>query len=119
MGFWSKLFGGGDEEVSEAVREARKRHGIQPESEAEKAARESRQRPENEMENYDAWEDIRNIRTSFFVGSWAGRKLHLIRSDDKLKQDLDKLQERRREEAEQKEAKRREKEAKKRGQGES
>jgi hypothetical protein len=101
MGFWSflkEIFSpsGGDETELQQYRD---RHGIKSE---ENIIEEKR--PDIAMsnkpgsENYDVWEDIRNLRMNFFFGSWVTRKFRPV-GEDKLKKQLDELEKKRQEEA--------------------
>lgn len=90
MGFFKKLLGMEDEEVSDEIRQARARHGIQvDETENLRSKKDS---ADDERGEYDAWEDLRNLRTNFFFGSWATRRYRrMTHHDDKLKQELEKV----------------------------
>lgn len=107
MGFWAKLFGREEEPVSDAVKAGRERHGIEVE-EPEKKGKKGWQAPQEEP--YDAWEEIRNIRSSFFMGTWARRKFKLIPDKEGLQADLEKAARKREEKERQKEEKRNAKE---------
>jgi hypothetical protein len=81
--FFKKIFNG-DEAVDEELRAARERHGIagdDSENKDDKLAR----------EEYDPWDEVRNARTQFYIGSWATKK-HRIIGEDKLKADLEALE---------------------------
>jgi hypothetical protein len=97
MGFWSfvkQVFGVGNREDIE-LRQFREKHGINV-NEKETGEQEIKNKPG--AENYDPWEDIRNIRMNFFFGSWATRKFRPI-GEDKLKKQLEELEKKRQEEA--------------------
>jgi hypothetical protein len=90
MGFFKKLLGMEEEEISEEIREARARHGIHVD-ETEDLKPKSNSRDDGRGE-YDAWDELRNLRTNFFFGSWATRRYRrLTHHDDKLKQELEKV----------------------------
>jgi hypothetical protein len=103
MGFFSfikKIFAGesADEEELDA---ARRRHGIVV-TEGEKAeANKSTTEAERFAEEYDVWEDLKNYRWNFFVGSWVAHKFHPV-GEEKVKRDLETLERKRREEEEKK-----------------
>ena len=101
MGFWAKLFGREEEPVSDAVKAGRERHGIEVDEMEEKV----RWQPP-EQEQYDPWEEMRNVRSSFFVGRWASRKIRFKPDDTGLKEKLDKAAADREEKKREKEEKR-------------
>ncbi len=99
MGFFTaikRIFTGesADEKVLD---EARARHGIV----VDKAEMDIQVSEEKKfVETYDPWEDIRNFRTTFFIGGWAARKIHPnVVGEDKVKKELEELQKKREEEA--------------------
>jgi hypothetical protein len=98
MSFWSglrKIFSlsGGDEAELKALRE---KHGIETKPK-EEIIREIKNEPGSE--DYDPWEEIRNMRTNFFFGSWMTRKFKFRPiGEEKLKRDLEKLAKKREEE---------------------
>ena len=97
MGFWSfmkKVFSSSGRDEAELWR-YREKHGINPD-EKEPEKREVNNEPG--METYDPWEDIRNMRMNFFLGSWATRKFRPI-GEEKLKKQLEELEKKRQEEA--------------------
>ena len=91
MGFFKRLLGLEEAGISDEIRAARARHGIEvedPEITEAKAHLEKDQ----EKEDYDPWDEVRNMRANFFFGSWATRRYRqVVRNDDKLKEDLDKV----------------------------
>jgi hypothetical protein len=95
MGLFSflKKVWSGDDEVDEEVRAARARHGIVVRE--DEKSRQELKKPE--MEDYDPWEDIRNIRSNFFIGGWAAKKFRII-GEDKVKKQLEELAKKREEE---------------------
>ena len=105
MGFWQTLFGKGKQPVSDEVKQARARLGIEIDEEEEK---EELQREldkkrksgwELDAEKYDPWEELRNVRTNFWIGGWAAKRLHWRPANDKLREELEEL-DRKREEKE-------------------
>ena len=94
MGFFKKLFGSSEDDDAE-LRAARARHGIDLEDDKKSEKEKS---PEDEP--YDVWEDLKEMRLSFWVGSWASRKIRKPRLDG-LKKELEELERKR--EAEEKE----------------
>ncbi len=92
--FWKKIFGSEADELTDAeLNAARARHGIKVETPEEQKKREK-----EEKEPYDPWEEVRNARSSFFMGSWAAKKFRII-GEDKVKADLEKLEKKKQEEA--------------------
>lgn len=95
--FLKKLFSGEDAEEKK-LDEARARHGIvldaKDKAEMDKAATEE----ERFAKEYDPWEDIKQMRSSFFIGGWAAKKFHVI-GEDKVKKELEELEKKRAEEA--------------------
>ncbi len=95
--FFRKLFGGEDAD-EKILNEARARHGIvltaQDKKEMDQAVTEDEQR----AADYNVWEDLRNFRSNFFLGSWATRKFHIV-GEDKVKKDLEALAKKREEKA--------------------
>jgi uncharacterized caspase-like protein len=90
--FWKKVFS--SEEDDAELKAARARHGIKVETPEEQKKREKA-----EEEAYDPWEVVRNVRTSFFFGSWASRKFRIV-GEDKVKAELEALEKKRKEEEE-------------------
>ena len=102
MGFFSfvkKIFSAEEDDEKE-LDIARARHGIQ--LDAKDKAEMHKYTPEDERTGteYDAWEDLKNLRSSFFIGSWASRKFRVI-GQDKVKKELEDLAKKRDEEAQQ------------------
>jgi hypothetical protein len=106
MGFWSSLkqiFSLSEEEDAELKR-LREKHGTSL-HEKESYLREDKNEPSSP--DYDPWEEIRNMRMNFFLGSWVTRKIKFRPvGEEKVKKQLAELQKKREEE-----------EAKKRGEG--
>jgi hypothetical protein len=100
MGFFSfmkKIFAGesADEEALDA---ARKRRGIVVTEKEKAAAKKGTTEAERFARDYNVWDDVKNLRWTFFVGGWAARKIHPV-GEEKVKRDLEKLEKKRREEA--------------------
>ena len=101
MGFWDKFFGRGSEPISDEIKQARERHGINPgEEEEQRPGAGARGRFEEEP--YDPWEELRNIRSNFWVGGWAARRLRWRPNTDKLREDLEEMEKEREEKQRQK-----------------
>ena len=103
MGFLSfikKLFAG--ESADEAALDAaRARHGINIDSKQKVEMNKPTTEAERFARDYDAWEDIRNYRSNFFLGRWATRKFRPV-GEDKVKKQLADLEKKREEERKQK-----------------
>ncbi len=89
--FWKHVIFGYEKDDPE-LKAAREKHGIEvgkgEEEEKEKA------------EEYDPWDEIRDMRTNFFFGSWATRKYkHRVIGEDKVKKQLAALEKKREEAA--------------------
>jgi hypothetical protein len=106
MGFWDKLFGGRKEPVSDEVKQARERLGIQVDEEEKKEEQrrelEKKRKTgwELDAKDYDPWDELRNVRTNFWIGGWAAKRLHWRPNTDKLREELEEVA-RKREEKEQ------------------
>jgi hypothetical protein len=103
MGFFlfvKKLFVIEDKEEEE-LDAARARHGIvldaKDKAEMDKAMSEE----ERFGRDYNAWEDLKHYRSTFFFGGWAAKKFHIV-GEDKVKRDLEALAKKRDEEAKKK-----------------
>jgi hypothetical protein len=93
LSFMKKVIAGESEDDAE-LNAARARHGIViDETDAVKPKTEQ----ERFTENYDVWEDIKNIRTTFFIGTWATKKFRIV-GEDKVKKQLEELEKKRQEE---------------------
>jgi hypothetical protein len=98
MSFWSALkkifsLSGKDEAELAALRE---KHGIDVKSK-EEILQEIKNDPRSS--DYDPWEEVRNIRTYFYLGSWVTRKFKFRPvGEEKLKRDLERLAKKREEE---------------------
>ena len=95
--FFKKVFSGEDEKEEQALDEARARHGIQVDKVAMNKATSAEERFAAE---YDVWDDIKNIRSSFFFGTWASKKFHIV-GEDKVKKQLEDLEKKRQAEEQQ------------------
>jgi hypothetical protein len=96
MSFLKKIFSGADADDPE-LKAARARHGINPDE------KDSKEADAKKPVSYDPWEDIRNMRTSFWFGSWAARKIKPgIVGEEKVKKQLAELEKKREEERKQK-----------------
>ena len=97
MGFWSsikKIFSLKGEDEAELERR-REKHGIKT-APREAVLKEIKNEPGSK--DYDVWEDIRNYRSTFFLGSWATRKFKFRPiGEEKLKRDLEELEKEREE----------------------
>lgn len=106
MGFFSflkKIFAGEDAEEKK-LDEARARHGIVLDAK-DKAEMDKMETEEQRFaREYDPWEDIRQMRSSFFIGGWAAKKFHVV-GEDKVKKQLEELEKKRAEEARKREEK--------------
>ena len=90
MSFFKKLLGLEEEEISDEIRAARARHGIQVDETEHLKSRNTEM--SEDQEDYDAWDELKNIRTNFFLGSWGSRRYRrATRSDDKLREELEKV----------------------------
>jgi hypothetical protein len=106
MGFWSslkKIFSLSGEDEAELAK-LREKHGINTAPE-EATIKEIKNEPN--AKDYDVWEDLRNYRSTFWMGSWATKQFKFRPvGEEKVKQQLEALARKREEE-----------EARKRGEG--
>jgi hypothetical protein len=93
LSFMKKVISVEDEDDAE-LNAARARHGINPDKMDEKEPKSGQKRF---TEEYDVWEEIRNIRTNFFIGNWATKKFRVV-GEDKVKKQLEDLEKKREEE---------------------
>jgi len=100
LSFFKKVFTGDIEDDAE-LQMARARHGIKLDDVIEEDDEKQKVKKESSTEEYDAWEEIRNMRANFWFGTWTRRKLGII-GEDKLKKDLEKLEKKREEQRRQK-----------------
>ena len=111
LSFLKNVFGGEDTDEKE-LDEARARHGIQLTAKDKLEMDQGVSEEERFAEKYDVWEDLKHYRTTFFLGNWAAKKIHVI-GEDKVKQQLEDLERKKQQEAEKKAAKEAEKALKK------
>jgi hypothetical protein len=90
--FWKKMFS--SEEDDAELKAARARHGIKVETPEEQKKREKA-----EEEPWDPWEVVRDVRSSFFFGTWATKKFRII-GEEKVKKELEELEKKRQAEEE-------------------
>ena len=95
--FIKKVFGGEDEDEKE-LDAARARHGITVDK---KEMDKTRTEEEIFAENYDVWDDLKNYRSNFFMGSWVNKKFRPI-GEEKVKKQLEALEKKRQAEEERK-----------------
>ncbi len=92
--FWKHVIFGYDKDDPELIA-ARKKYGIETgvdDTEEKK-----------ERQEYDPWDEIRNMRANFFLGSWlTGKYKHRVIGEDKVKKQLEELEKKRQEKAERK-----------------
>jgi hypothetical protein len=91
--FFRKVFYGESDE-DPGLRAARARHNIvvDEDKKGDTPARDEAREP------YDPWEEVENVRRSFFLGSWASRKVGWRPDHDRLKEELAALEKKREEE---------------------
>lgn len=87
--FFKKIFSSDDAEEEE-LDKARARHGIVLDARDKVDMDKATSDEERMAREYDAWEDLKNIRSSFFLGNWASRKFHVV-GEDKVKKQLEEL----------------------------
>jgi hypothetical protein len=90
--FFKKIVSTDDDFDDAELSAARAKHGIVVNEAADKKEAEKEER-----ESYDPWEEVRNARMSFFMGSWATKKFHVV-GEDKVKAELEALDKKREEE---------------------
>ncbi len=97
MGFWNTMFGKNKKPVSDEIKAARERLGIKVDEEEEKVAqpgepdKKRRAVRDFDAKNYDPWEDLKDVRTSFWIGGWAAKRLHWRPNTDKLRDELEEV----------------------------
>ena len=103
MGFFSfiKNIFTGEHTDEEVLNAARARHGVHIDEKDKIEADKPTTEAERFADNYDAWEELKNYRMTFFFGSWITRKFRPI-GEDKVKKQLEDLEKKRRLEAERK-----------------
>jgi hypothetical protein len=101
LSFFKKVFGGEDEDETE-LDAARARHGIVVDK---KEIDKRRTEEEIFAENYDVWDDLKNYRSTFFMGSWVNKKIFHPIGEEKVKKQLEDLEKKRQEKEREKEGK--------------
>jgi hypothetical protein len=100
MGFLEslkKIFSLTTPEEEAVLARLREKHGIKMDDKDDSSiVRQKKNRPGDP--DYDVWEDLRNMRANFFLGSWVTRKFRPV-GEEKLKKQLEEA-ERKRQEAE-------------------
>jgi hypothetical protein len=96
LNFLKTVFSPTTPEEEDEFRKLRAKHGITTEEE-EAVKKQAGEYNQPGDPDYDVWEDLRNYRLNFFLGSWVTRKFRPI-GEDKLKKRLDELEKRRQEE---------------------
>jgi hypothetical protein len=91
--FFKKLFSSEEQEEKE-LDAARARHGIVLDAKDKAAMDKPTTEQERFAADYDPWEEIKHMRSSFFVGGWAAKKFHIV-GEDKVKRDLEALERKR------------------------
>jgi ribonuclease HI len=98
LSFIKKIFAVG--KVDEAALDAaRARHGIKVDAGTKAEANKPTTEAERFAKNYDAWEELKHLRSDFFFGRWVTRKFYPI-GEDKVKKELEELERKRQVEAE-------------------
>ena len=90
MSFWSslkKIFSLSGQDEAELER-LRAKHGINLDAKDADISPEIKNEPGKE--DYDPWEEIRNLRMYFYLGSWVTRKFRPI-GEEKVKKELEEL----------------------------
>jgi len=96
MGFVSfikHIFSAEDKDEQD-LDKARARHGIVLSAKDKVEMNKVTSEDERMAHEYDAWEDLKNIKSSFFLGNWAARKFHIV-GEDKVKKQLEALEKKR------------------------
>jgi hypothetical protein len=93
--FLQKLINGNSLAEEQELNAARARHGIAPED-VEAAFRNAEER--RQVAEFDAWEELKYFKTDFIMGNWVSKKIRPFFGIDNLKKDMNKLEEKRRQE---------------------
>ena len=96
MSFWSfmkKVFSLSGQDEAE-LQQLRAKHGIVVD---DKLSMDKDKEAKAKADEYDVWEEIRNMRTNFYLGSWATKKFRPI-GEEKVKKQLAELEKKREEE---------------------
>jgi hypothetical protein len=92
--FWKHVIFGYEDDDPELVA-ARKKYGIETgEDDSEE---------KKEIMEYNAWDELRDMRMQFFLGRWVTRKFRPV-GEEKVKKQLEELEKKRQEEEAVKEA---------------
>jgi hypothetical protein len=100
MGFFSfvkKIFSAEDTDEKE-LDAARTRHGIELSAKDKLDMNKPTSDEERFVSEYNAWDDLKNMRSNFYLGAWVSRKFHIV-GQDKVKKELEELAKKREEEA--------------------
>jgi hypothetical protein len=95
MSFWSfmkKVFSPSGQDEAE-LQKLREKHGIVVDDNLST----DKDKEKEKAKDYDVWEDLRNMRTTFYLGSWATKKFRPI-GEEKLKKQLAELEKKHEEE---------------------
>ncbi|MDD5338418.1 MAG: hypothetical protein PHG35_03280 [Dehalococcoidales bacterium] len=93
LSFLKKMFAGESADQAE-LNAARRRHGVAAVDEDADSALKQNEDMRRFTKEYDVWEEIDQYRWSFFVGGWVAKKIHPI-GEDKVKRDLERLEQNR------------------------
>jgi hypothetical protein len=92
--FMKRIFSLSGRDEAELER-LRAKHGINVDAKDTTTSREIKNQPGTQ--EYDVWEDLRNWRTYFYLGSWVTRKFRPI-GEERVKRELADLEKKREEE---------------------
>ena len=92
MGFLSSIreFFAPQKTDDEELARLRSKHGIKIEDPGTIKKKEAKEM----AEAYDPWEEVRHVRSNFFMGSWVSHKIGII-GEDKVKKQLADLEKKR------------------------
>jgi hypothetical protein len=91
--FIKKIFSTEDEDEKE-LDAARARHGISLNAQDKADMQKVTTEEERLASEYDVWDDLKHLRSSFFIGGWAAKKFHVV-GEDKVKKQLEALEKKR------------------------
>jgi hypothetical protein len=74
--------------------QARARHGIMLNAKDKAEMDHATTDEERAAQDYDAWEDLKTFKSSFFIGGWAAKKFRIV-GEDKVKKQLEELEKKR------------------------
>ena len=103
MGFFSfikKIFSAGSADEA-ALEAARARHGVKTNTKQKAGGKKRTTEAERFAKDFDTWEELKHLRTDYFIGRWASRKFRPI-GEDKVKKQLADLEKKREEEGKEK-----------------